>query len=218
MQSVVIYGVGSPLVVDVEESLARRGVRVSAAIRNFDGESFLLNTSLQLELAAITADIKANPIIVPLFSPANRQHAVNEALKLGFKKAYTLIDPTVSVPQSFVAGQGVFINSGCTLGAASVLEDYVFLNRGACLGHHAKIGRFASIGPGAIVAGQVTIEKGALIGAGAVLLPKIRIGTNAVVGAGSVVTKNVPDNCMVLGNPARIAKTGMAGYRDQGVI
>lgn len=47
------------------------------------------------------------------------------------------------------------------------------------------------------------VKKGASIGAGAVILPGVIIGKNAMVGAGAVVTKNVPDNVTVVGNPAK---------------
>lgn len=52
----------------------------------------------------------------------------------------------------------------------------------------------------------VIIDNNVWIGAGAILLPGIRVGENSVVGAGSVVTKNVPPNTLVYGNPARIIK------------
>ena len=51
---------------------------------------------------------------------------------------------------------------------------------------------------------RVTVNDGASIGAGAILVAPVTIGKWAMVGAGSVVTKNVPDNCLVVGNPARI--------------
>ena len=51
---------------------------------------------------------------------------------------------------------------------------------------------------------RTIIEKGASIGAGASLLPGIVIGQGAMVGAGAVVTKSVPPNAIVMGNPARI--------------
>lgn len=41
---------------------------------------------------------------------------------------------------------------------------------------------------------------------GAIVIGKITIGNNVIVGAGAVVTKDVPDNCTVVGNPARIIK------------
>lgn len=56
---------------------------------------------------------------------------------------------------------------------------------------------------------RTVVAEGASLGAGAVILPGIRIGRNAMVGAGAVVTKDVPANAIVVGNPARI--TGYSG-------
>jgi len=55
--------------------------------------------------------------------------------------------------------------------------------------------------------GKTTVKKGASIGAGAIILPGVTIGINAIVGAGAVVTKNIPDNSIVFGNPAKIIRT-----------
>lgn len=52
----------------------------------------------------------------------------------------------------------------------------------------------------------VHIRKNVWIGANVTILPGVTVGVNAVVGAGSVVTKDVPDNAVVAGNPARILK------------
>lgn len=50
------------------------------------------------------------------------------------------------------------------------------------------------------------VRKGASIGSGATLLSNLTIGENALVGAGSVVTKDVPPNAVVVGNPARVIR------------
>jgi len=98
------------------------------------------------------------------------------------------------------------IAGGCSLG------DGVLVNRSASIGHHARIRDYASIGPGVVIAGNVTIGRGATIGAGSVVLPQTEIGDNVVVGAGSVVRTSVPANSLAVGNPSRIAKSGIAGY------
>jgi UDP-2-acetamido-3-amino-2,3-dideoxy-glucuronate N-acetyltransferase len=51
-----------------------------------------------------------------------------------------------------------------------------------------------------------TIRRGASIGAGAIILPGLTVGERAMVGAGAVVTKDVPDDVVVLGNPARVVR------------
>lgn len=51
---------------------------------------------------------------------------------------------------------------------------------------------------------ETVVDEGASIGTSATILCGIKIGKNAIVGAGSVVTKNVPDNAVVAGNPAKI--------------
>jgi len=48
------------------------------------------------------------------------------------------------------------------------------------------------------------VGRGASIGTGATILANVTIGENAIVGAGSVVTKSVPANCIVGGNPAKV--------------
>jgi acetyltransferase-like isoleucine patch superfamily enzyme len=61
------------------------------------------------------------------------------------------------------------------------------------------------------------IRKGASIGSGATILSNIEIGENAIVGAGSVVTKDVPANSVVAGNPARVLRYIEQTVEDQNV-
>jgi len=51
------------------------------------------------------------------------------------------------------------------------------------------------------------LKRNAWIGARVSILPGVTIGENAIVGTGSVVTKNIPDNCIAVGNPAKVIKT-----------
>jgi len=51
-----------------------------------------------------------------------------------------------------------------------------------------------------------TVRRGASVGAGAVVLPGVTIGERAMVGAGAVVTKDVPPDVVVVGNPARVMR------------
>ena len=54
------------------------------------------------------------------------------------------------------------------------------------------------------------IGKRCFIGANAIIMCGIKIGDEVIVGSGAIVTKDVPDNCIVAGNPARILKEGIS--------
>lgn len=55
--------------------------------------------------------------------------------------------------------------------------------------------------------GRIDIGNDVFIGAAAIVLPNVRIGNKVIVGAGSVVTKDIPDNSVAVGNPARVIGT-----------
>ena len=55
--------------------------------------------------------------------------------------------------------------------------------------------------------GRVTIGNEVFVGHGTIILPDVRIGSRVVVGAGSVVTRDIPDNSVAAGNPARVIGT-----------
>lgn len=217
MPGVVIYGTGSPFLVDVEESLERAGVAVMFGVRNQPVPCYLSNPDLARRPEQLTASMLALPFIAPMFTPANRQYAAEEARSRGFTVPFSLIDPSVAAPRRITYQPGFYVNVGCSIGAAGTFDAFVFINRGASVGHHCRCGAFASIGPGAVLAGCVSIGKGSFIGAGAVVLSGVTIGDNAVVGAGSVVREDVPAHAMVAGNPAKPIASDIPGYDGKAV-
>lgn len=102
-------------------------------------------------------------------------------------------------------GRQVYINAHCVfLDAAMItLGNNVLVGPGAqfCTVQHPLDAKERM--DGVEWAEPIEIGDNAWIGAGAIILPGIRVGKNSVVGAGSVVTKNVPDDTVVKGNPAR---------------
>ena len=210
---IILFGTGSPLLVDVEESLHRAGLSVAAGICNHPGMSYLAADLRSCRPEEIIAAMFELPFLVPIFTPAYRQQAQQQATGLGLIRPFQLIDPSVTAPRRLDLGAGCYVNTGCSLGAASSFGPFVLVNRGASIGHHVDLGAFVSIGPGVVIAGQVSIGTGSVIGAGATVLPGVTIGDNSVVGAGSVVTRDVPAGCLVLGNAAQIVRRDIGGYK-----
>lgn len=101
-------------------------------------------------------------------------------------------------------GENVFANHGLTVMSVGtiIIEDGVMLGPEVGLftvNHEPKNIRV-------IMTKSIHIKKNAWIGARVNILPGVTIGENAIVGTGSVVTKDVPDNCIVVGVPAKIVK------------
>jgi maltose O-acetyltransferase len=114
----------------------------------------------------------------------------------------------------------------CSYGRNTYLGDHVFINYMCVIldNNVVRIGDHVMIGPavqiytaahdlqaetrnqGWEVAKPIEIEDNVWIGGGAILLPGVRIGRNSVVGAGAVVTRSVPANTVVAGNPARVIR------------
>jgi sugar O-acyltransferase (sialic acid O-acetyltransferase NeuD family) len=207
MRSVILFGIGSPLLIDYEESLHRLGASIAAGIRNRDGASYLSDGVPVLTPSELDDAIRSIPFLVPLFTPAHRMIAAAEAQALGLVPAAPLIDPTSIIPRHAVFGEGSYVNAGCCLGGASRFGAFVMINRGVTIGHDANFGDFVSTGPGAVVAGNVTIGHGAMLGAGCTILPRVTVGDKAVVAAGAVVNRDVSAHCLALGNPARVIRS-----------
>ena len=112
---------------------------------------------------------------------------------------------SVTGPGRIRIGNGVFINAGVVVysDVAITIEDDVALANEVYVmdtSSHGIEGREAHAAP-------VVIGAGTWVGARAIVLPGVTIGKRVVVGAGAVVTKDVPDEVLVAGNPARVIRS-----------
>jgi sugar O-acyltransferase (sialic acid O-acetyltransferase NeuD family) len=211
---IVLYGIGSMMIADVAETCARLGLQIAASVKNVEGKTYEPPGQTVIRAENVSAELTALEFAVPLFTPFHRRQAAEDARQRGFARPRTLIDPTAIVASSTTFEPGCYLNSAANVGAAGQIGRFVFINRSASVGHHANIADYVSIGPGAVIAGNVRLGRGVVIATGAIVLPGMDIGENAVVAAGAVVTKPVPPHCLVMGNPARVTRSDIPGYKN----
>ena len=110
----------------------------------------------------------------------------------------------VEIQSDAIIGSNVTVSSHSFICSLVSVEDDVFIGHGVMTINDLKPPSFKRTG-GKRAWKKTLIKSGAVIGSNATLLP-VTIGKNVEVGAGAVITKDVPDNCIVIGNPGQIIK------------
>jgi acetyltransferase-like isoleucine patch superfamily enzyme len=122
----------------------------------------------------------------------------------------TKIGAFVEIQKKATVGSNCKISSHTFICEGVTIEDNVFVGHGVTFVNDSYPRATA---PGGNLQTEADwsveptlIKKGASIGSGSTILANVTIGENAIVGAGSVVTKNVPPDTIVAGNPAKIKR------------
>jgi acetyltransferase-like isoleucine patch superfamily enzyme len=122
----------------------------------------------------------------------------------------TKIGAFVEIQKNVTVGSRCKISSHTFICEGVVIEDNVFIGHGVMFINDTYPRAATAEGNLQTEADwkveRTVIKKGASIGSGATILSNTEIGENAIVGAGSVVTKDVPANSIVAGNPAKILR------------
>jgi acetyltransferase-like isoleucine patch superfamily enzyme len=113
----------------------------------------------------------------------------------------SFIGPFVEIQSDVIIGQNCRISSHSFLCSSVILDDNIFIGHGVMFVNDL----FDSLSIDTWIQKSTKIESNVRIGSNATILP-VTIGKNSIVGAGSVVTKDVPPNCVVAGNPARVIR------------
>lgn len=118
----------------------------------------------------------------------------------------TIIHPTASVSRTAHVGRGVVIFQNATITFNAHLGDYVYVLPNNIISHDAFIGDYTCLAGGVCVSGGVRVGQSCYLGTNSAIKENIRIGNGSLIGMGSVVLSNVPENSVVVGNPARLVR------------
>ena len=129
--------------------------------------------------------------------------AIQQRFRARGLRLTSIVHPDASVCVSAVLGAGTQVLAQAVVAADARLGEACIVNHGASVDHECRVGHGVHLAPAATLCGLVTLHDNVMVGAGAVVLPRLSIGENSIVGAGAVVTRDVPPNVVVVGNPAR---------------
>ena len=161
--------------------------------------------------------IEAMKIGLPITTDAEARKCMHklsqEALRLiaelnSIDETFTLFPPFYSdCGKNLTIGKHVFLNSGCKFQD----QGGITIEDGTQIGHNVVLATLNhSLDPAHrkdVIPAPIHIGRDVWIGANAVILPGVTIGDGAVIAAGAVVTKDVPENTVAGGVPARVIKT-----------
>jgi sugar O-acyltransferase (sialic acid O-acetyltransferase NeuD family) len=140
--------------------------------------------------------------VLAIGSPTTRR-AIAQLLSRSPVTYPVLVHPDTTIGRGVELAEGVVVAAGSRLSTNIRVGSHVHIDQNAVVGHDCILNDYSRLNPQACVSGGVTIGRGALVGANATVLQGLIVGDDAIVGASSCVVKDVPDETVVKGVPAR---------------
>ena len=144
-------------------------------------------------------------IVIAVGEPAIRAK-MYQKVKEKEIKLVSLIHPGIYLDESTSIGEGVVICEGTTITSNVTIGDNTYIQAHAVIGHDIRIGKHSVIGSNCQIGGADIIGDRVFMGFLAGTTDHIQIGNDVIISAGAIVFKDLPDEAVAVGNPARIMK------------
>ena len=163
----------------------------------YDDEKLLENKEFEDKIDALFCPIGNNVV---------RQKVLNYVSYLGYATP-NFIHSSVVIHDTVKLGKGVYILPGSIVMPYTEIRDYSMISMGVNLAHHSILDKGCFLSTGVNFGASIYAKENAYVGIGATIMTGIKtLGKNCLVGAGSVVIKDVEDNAVVAGVPAKVIK------------
>lgn len=139
----------------------------------------------------------------------NRKDVYEMFVRSGWE-AVNIVHPNAVVSKDAALGNGVLVECGCLVTPNPIVGDNVVINTGSQINHDNIVESHVYIASGVILSGGVKVRRNTLLDDGVIITLGRTIGENSIIGAGAVVTKDIPDNSIAYGNPARVIRENLS--------
>jgi sugar O-acyltransferase (sialic acid O-acetyltransferase NeuD family) len=136
----------------------------------------------------------------------NIRNNISNKLRNSDASLINIIDTSANVSKYIEIGTGNYIGKNVSINAIVKIKNDTIINTASIIEHECKIDNAVHIGPGTVLCGNVKVGENTFIGANSVVKQGVCIGGNVTIGAGSVVIRDIPDNQIWAGNPAKRIK------------
>lgn len=144
--------------------------------------------------------------IIAVGEPESRRFLWEKLINKGCHFA-TLIHPKVFIPVNTKVKSGTVINLSTFISCGVEIGENVYVQPMASIGHDSRISSHSVISTFVSIAGNCIIGECTYVAMSVPIKEKLKIGSYSIVGMGSVVLRDIPDNVIALGNPARAMRT-----------
>lgn len=158
------------------------------------------------DLDIIKSKYRVDAVYCPIGNNNLRIKFLEYAKKIGYQTP-SYIHPSVIIADSVEIGNCVYILPGTHIMPYTKIEDYVMISMGVNIAHHNLLSKGTFLSTGVNFGAGIIAKEKTYIGIGSTIMTGIHeLGENCLIGAGAVVIKDVPDNAIVAGVPAKIIR------------
>ena len=154
------------------------------------------------EASYLLSSSKEVPLIISPDSPTIRKKLHNYYKDLGHIFS-GIISKEAKISKSARIGKGTIVQAMVNVSSECNIGSFVKLNTYCNVMHNCQIGNYTTVSPNSVILGNVTIGERCYIGSNSTILPNITLIDDIVIGAGAVVTKNLSEQGVYVGCPAR---------------
>ena len=208
-KSLAIIGCGghAKVVTEIAESL---GFKKIFYIDKFIQKKYFLNREVNPKLVETYDEY----IFVALGDNYKRERVFKE-LQKNYKNSQlvSLIHPSAQVSKKCYVDIGSVVMPLCIINSSSKVGKGVILNSNTVVEHDNYIMDFSSLAPSVTTGGNVSIGVRSSISIGSTIKNNVKVGSDSVIGACSYLNKDVGDNCIFYGNPAKFVRNREIGEK-----